>query len=285
MIYLVILEILLLAGAIYIAQRNQKGRGISILVPFHCSDKESQRTKNWLWLKKYWRYHLPGAQIVMGNDPDKPFSKSVAVNDAAALATGDVFVIADADAYISIDAVLYCVEKIREARRKGQRQWFIPYRQFYRLTQEASQRVLNSPSSNPYVFPDPPCSEDVQNTHGSGPRFGHWYGAMIQIMPREAFEEVGGWDERFRGWGGEDHAAMRAMDTLYWKHKTLPGPVFHIWHPMLSPGKSGVWIDWKHRIWEGQEESGVNDELSHKYYGANGDRTRMRKLVDEGLKR
>ena len=68
---------------------------------------------------------------------------------------------------------------------------------------------------------------------------------MIQIMPSEAFWEVGGWDERFRGWGGEDHAAMRATDTLYWRHKTMPVQVLHLWHPMISPDGTSDWVHWR----------------------------------------
>lgn len=267
--------------------RRRKGYGISILVPFHCPDDSNQRAINWKWLKSYWHYHLPGAEIIMGedrqsrNNPSIPFSKSVAVNNAASKASGDIYVIADADAYIAIDSVVECVDKIRKEREKGFKLWFIPYRQFYRLTQEASQLVLQSDHKNPYSFPIPPSSKDIQNMFGSGPRYGHWYGAMLQIVPREGFEEVGGWDERFRGWGGEDHAIMRATDTLYWRHKTLPGAVFHIWHPMLSPSSTDVWVDHKDRVWEGQKSSGVNDNLSGRYYGANGNKQRMHRLVDE----
>jgi len=209
-----------------------------------------------------------------------PFSKSAAVNDAASRATGDIFVIVDADGYVDADAILHCAREIRSARTKGHRQWYVPYRQFYRLTEDASQDVLHSSPENPYQFSTPPPPECIQDTSGS--QHGHWYGAGIQIMPREAFEEVGGWDERFRGWGGEDHAAMRAMDTLYWRHKTLPIQFLHIWHPMLSPAGAAPWVDWRYRMWENQHRHGINEDLSGRYYGAYGDVKRMRKLVDEG---
>ncbi len=237
-------------------------------------------------MNKYWKCQLPGAEVLQGHDHSHhlPFSKSVAVNEAVSRATGDILVIVDADGYVSAKAVLTCAKRIRQARKRGHRLWFIPYRQFYRLTMNASQRVLNSDPCNPYTFPTPPCPDDVQDTSGS--MHGHWFGAMVQIWPREAFDEVGGWDKRFRGWGGEDHAAMRACDTLYWPHKTLPGQVLHLWHPMITVTATGPefapWVHWERRVWENQTESGANDELNGRYYGANGDRKRMRKLVDEG---
>lgn len=265
--------------------RHRGGSGLSILVPFHCSLDQHQRAENWAWLRKHWECELPHAQIVMGDDPTSsqdpsiPFSKSAAVNDAASRAKGDIFVIIDADGLIDTASILHCAEKIREAEKKDRRLWYVPYRQFYRLTEKASRRVLQSPPCESLEFPVPPPPCDILNTSGS--QHGHWYGAGIQIMSRSAFWEVGGWDERFRGWGGEDHAAMRAMDTLYWRHKTLPGQFLHIWHPMFSTLETASWVDWKDRVWENQISAGANDALSGRYYGAYGDRKRMRKLVNE----
>jgi glycosyltransferase involved in cell wall biosynthesis len=213
------------------------------------------------------------------HDESVPFSKSVAVNDAARKAKGDVFVIVDADGYVSADAVLLCAKQIRRARAQKHRLWYVPYRQFYRLTEDATARVIESDPKKPYVYATPPHDQCILDTSGS--QHGHWYGAMIQIMSREAFDAVGGWDPRFRGWGGEDHAAMRAMDTLYWRHKTMPIQVLHLWHPMFSPEGTSAWVDWRYRMWRGQTKAGANDDLSGRYYGANGDPVRMRKLVNE----
>ena len=282
--------IILAIGAIIVLSflfRKAKGHGISLLVPFHCPDQGSHRAKSWRWLEQYWKEQLPGAEIIIGEDPTvwlhpkTPFSKSIAVNDAASKAKGDIFCIVDADGYISADAILHCAMEIREARKQKRKLWFIPYRHFFRLTEEASQLILQSDPSNPYVFSMPPPPEALQRTTGA--QQGHWFGAGIQIMPREAFEEVGGWDPRFRGWGGEDHAAMRAMDTLYWRHQTLHQQFLHIWHPMLSPTGAGVWVDWKQRMWENQENAGANDGLSGRYYHAQNDPILMRKLVNEGI--
>jgi hypothetical protein len=262
----------------------RRGRGVSILIPFRCPDRGNPRVRNVEWLKSYWKAQLPGAEVVMGDDPetDLPFSKSVAVNNAAAKARGDVFVIADADGYVSADSVMHCVEEIRSARKKGQRLWFVPYRLFFRMTEEASRLLLASDPRSPFPFSEPLAQEHVLGD--TDPAVGHWYGAMLQIMPREAFEAVGGWDERFRGWGGEDHAAMRAMDTLYGPHKTLPGQVLHVWHPQIGPKGAAAVVHWKERMWEGQDDTGVNDKLSNRYYAAQGRPKVMRALLDEGKK-
>lgn len=266
---------------LYVLRR--KGHGISIVIPFRKSKKYPRQTENFKWLRKYWRKQLPGAQIVVGTDRSEQlsFSKSAAVNDGVSRATGDVLVIVDADGYISVDAVLYCAKEIRRAREEGHRLWYVPYRQFYRLTEQASNKVLESCPCDPYLFPTPPNPEDIQSRLGSGAGRGHWYGALIQIVPREAFDCVGGWDERFRGWGGEDHSIMRATDTLYWRHKTLPGQVLHLWHPMFSDEGLGDWFAWSKRLWDDQEKAGSNFKLAGRYTRANGDRKKMQALVDE----
>jgi glycosyltransferase involved in cell wall biosynthesis len=269
------------AASVGFAFHKRRGHGISVIIPFRASN-DIQRIKNILWLTRYWRKALPGAEVIIGKDSlfDQPFSKSVAVNSGVAKSKGDVLVIVDADGYISADAVLHCAEEIRDARKRGQKLWFVPYRKFYRLTQCASHFLLQSDPDNPFRFPDPLPEEFVLGD--TDPAVGHWYGAMIQICPREAFETVGGWDERFRGWGNEDHAAMRAMDTLYGPHKTLPGQVLHVWHPQIGPQGKQAQVHWKERMWAGQDEPGINDKLGGRYYGAYLNPDKMRKLLDEG---
>lgn len=245
--------------------------GISLLVPFKPDNEE--RRKVWAWLSEYWKHELPEAEIVIGTDHELPFSKTTAVNRAARKARGDIFVILDADTYIPGHVIRDAVARIRKARRKGHHLWFIPYRRVYRLTELATHKVLRSDPAHPYRFPSPPCDFDVEGTEGSA--FGHRFGALIQIVPREAFELLGGMDERFRGWGGEDIAFVRALDTLYGKHKTTPNDVLHMWHP-----KHGT--SWHTRRWSGQSRPRINDRLAMNYNTATGDRKKMTELIESG---
>lgn len=278
------LGVLMIAGLLSLLGRP--GRGISIIIPFRAPSVPDERVRNIEWLKQYWHTHLPGAEVIVGEDPDKcrAFSKAVAVNCGVAKSRGDVLVIVDADGYLPAESVLHCAHEIRNARRRGHRLWFMPYRKFYRLSNDATKRLLGSELRDPYVFPEEIDPKDILNLSDANPSIAHRYGALIQIIPREAFYIVGGWDERFRGWGGEDHAAMRATDTLYEAHKTLPGRVFHLWHPMLGTGGKADLVSWKERRWEGQEDSGINNELSYRYYHAYRKPGIMRKLVDEWIR-
>jgi glycosyltransferase involved in cell wall biosynthesis len=261
-----------------------KGNGISILVPFYSSPSANQRTLNWNWLYEYWKFHLPGAEIIMGIDEkvninNQPFSKACAVNYAAKRALGDIFVIADADGYISTDSVLKCAMEIRKARKKKHTLWFIPYRKFFRLNESASKKLLQTNSNNKYHEPETDEILITKDFNGlSGSVHGHRYGALFQIMPREAFKITGGWDERFRGWGGEDVTAMRVMDTLYGPHKTLPSSVSHIWHPFVTVENNQKIIS---RIWDNQENYKSNGNLSNRYFRALGNVEKIKALVNE----
>jgi hypothetical protein len=172
----------------------RRGQGISLLVPFR-SDS-AHRTRVWEWLHAYWEHELPGAEIVMGSDEHRPFCKTAAVNRAFRESHGDIVVILDADAYLPGSVILDCARRIRSARRRGRKLWFIPYRHFYRMTEAATEDIVESEPDNPLRVPDPPPHDLVEDPINSA--YGHWFGALIQIMPREAFEAAGGMDETIR---------------------------------------------------------------------------------------
>lgn len=266
--------------------RRKRKLKISLLVPYRRETGSPHREALWAWLKAYWKYELPEAEIVVGSDRKgrgKPFSKSAAINDAFKRSRGDVVVILDADTYISGDVIRHCADRIRSARSIGIRTWFVPYRHIYRLTLEATSKVLGSSPCYPTRFPSPPLANDIEDMSGSA--FGHKYGALIQILPREAFDTVGCMDTRFRGWGGEDVSFLRALDTLWAQHKNMPGDVLHLWHPKLHQGSvPSTGGSWKVRLWQGQNEPNANAWLSIKYNDATGRPSEMRPLVDAGCK-
>lgn len=249
---------------------RKRGHGISLLVPFRSDN--GRRAETWQWLNEYWRHELPGAQIIIGTDDHPAFCKTAAINRAADKARGDIFVILDADCLVAGDVIEYCATEIRNARKRGNRLWFMPYRRFYRLTDTASREILSSDPANPPRFyaAGPP---NYRLMDSKSIDQAHWFGALIQIMPREAFEMVNGMDTRFHGWGGEDVAFMHAVDTLYCQHKTSPNGVIHLWHPTI-----GATI--KDRMWTGQTKPGANGNLAAQYFRAMGDAGKMRELVD-----
>lgn len=247
---------------------------ISLLVPFRANKNSPHRARIWNFLRTYWSWELPDAEIVIGRSKSRVFSKTEAVNDAARRARGRVLVILDSDVYLRGEVILKAARDIEEAARKGHNLWFVPYRRLYRLTESASELVLSSNPVRPKRFPSPPDKADVESMIGSG--HAHHYGAMIQILPRAAFFAVGGMDVRFCGWGSEDVSFVYAVDTLWGKHKTLKADILHLWHPVYGKALSD-------RAWEDQGAAGGNGNLGMRYSRARGDVAKMRALVDEGL--
>lgn len=268
---------------------RRKRKQISILVPFQTT--EPFRVQSWEWLRQYWEAQLPHAEIVIGKDRKsrkrwyrrhpKPFSKSAAINYAAKRARGDVFFIVDSDVWLDAAAIESGAERIRMAVSSGVHLWYMPYRRLFRLTTEASQLVLESDPKRPFWYRTPPLPQDVLGMDGS--TFGHRFGAMAQLLPRAAFELVGGWDKRFRGWGGEDGSFMRAVDTLWGPHYNLPNEVLHLWHPKLHAGSyKDISHDHHVRVWAGQTTPQANDALAREYIAATWDEERMHELVKAG---
>jgi predicted glycosyltransferase involved in capsule biosynthesis len=251
-------------------RRKRIEKKISLLVPFKTDGAE--REANWQWLKCFWESAMPDAEVIVESDDGIPFCKTAAVNRAFARSRGDIIVILDADCFINPEAIRECADRIREAIDRNQALWYLPYRRFYRLTEEATAWLLGLDPEvmGFFEFVDPPehMYHNAPTISGS-----HWWGALIQVMPREAFIAAGKMDERFKGWGGEDASFMHALDTLYGQHRTLDAPVFHLWHPTIP----GVWKGT--RQWFGQMRPEINDQLAGKYIDALGDRLRMSKLV------
>ena len=168
--------------------------------------------------------------------------------------------------------VVDCAKQIRDARERVKPLWFIPYRRFYRLNPEGTYRLIASDPAHSLQFTDP-LQKSFQDTHDHGAvSSGHHWGALIQIMPREAFLAVGGMDEGFRGWGSEDVSHMYAVDTLYGRHRTYNAPVYHLWHPTTQGSYKGT------KQWEDQPKTEMNNVLAAKYVRALGNREEMRKL-------
>lgn len=242
---------------------------ISLLVPFR--DDGGHRAHLWDWLRQYWETHLDSVEIIEGHYDGPIFSKSAAVNDAAKRARGRIFVVLDADAYMDCRGLQACADAIDTAVRAGRRLWYMPYRELFRLNRETTEDLLKTDPTGPYEVPTPPpvswrVSDDDSHSYG------HRFGAMVQMMPREAFAMVGGFDEGMVGWGSEDISMLRALDTLYCQHEVAKGDVVHFWHE--RPGK-----DPASRFWHGQSFP-ANSRLAQRYALAVGEPEWMRNLVE-----
>lgn len=234
---------------------------LSFLVPFRDADGTRTQSKDWILAR--WQHFHPDAEfIVAPDDGVDPFNKSMAVNAAARQATGDVFVILDADSWINERAFLEAVLKLNRYP------WVIPAHRSFRLTKVFSEQLLSLPPDTEEL---PKLVNRRSNVEQSGLVAG-----FCHIVPRKGFEMVGGMDERFRGWGGEDTCFTRALDVVWGRHIKMPGVVMSLWHDRPR-GVGG-------RTWQGQtaEHYAYRQELG-KRYGEARTKGKMLELLSQGV--
>jgi pyruvyltransferase len=265
-----LLEALRTAVGIDLGQ-DRRDPQVSLLVPFR--DDGEHRSRVWKWLRQRWRIAYPDAEIVMGRDASPIFCKAAAVNDAASRARGRTLVILDADTWLPPATVSGCADRIDAARTARRRAWFMPYDRIHRLSHETTLGLLDAEAG--VEMPLPPPRDWCEEIGEGSSSMAHSFGALAQIMPREAFLSAQGMDERFsEGWGGEDGSFLRALDTVWKQHEVVSGDAVHLWHATRGN-------DWRDRKWAGQTRPNANSRLSHRYTQAASDPGAMRGLCDE----
>lgn len=148
--------------------------------------------------------------------PQLPFNRSWALNVGANVASGRIVVLHDADMVVPAGFAAAIHETI-----------------------QGSVEALRLPRFIFYL--DRPSSELVQQT-------GRFNGVrqvdrIVQNNPtpmaitREAYRRIGGHDESFYGWGGEDNEFLDRVRTLNLSEGAFL-PVFHLWHEE-APNRSG----------------------------------------------
>ena len=209
---------------------------LSFLIPFR--DVDGTRTAGHQWLLKRWQHFYPEAEFCIASDDGvDPFNKSLAINNAAKQATGDIFLILDADTWVEPKWVNEAIARIADGIP-----WVVPCIKNMRMKQDFSEQLMKLDPTGPL----PPIQN--RNAETVGPVVG-----FLHIMPRKAFEAVGGYDERIRGWGGEDTSFTWAMDIINGRHRKLHGVAMCLWHERPRD-KS------KFRIWYGQDRTHQDDK-------------------------
>lgn len=81
----------------------------------------------------------------------------------------------------------------------------------------------------------------IANVTNRSSRGGVNFAGGMCMFSRSAFEQIGGWDERFVGWGGEDEALCHKISKILQKdrYKTLDFTSFHLYHARSHMIKKG----------------------------------------------
>lgn len=149
--------------------------------------------------------------------PHMPYCRSWAFNVAARHARAPVLVLHDNDMLVPGDYAAQALGRIREGFEILNLKRFVFY-----LTPGHTQAIFERTAG----LTDAPPLAIVQNLEGGG---------SIAIT-RSAFNAIGGFDETFVGWGGEDVEFWeRASSLRVWPYASLP--LVHLWHK-AQPGKA-----------------------------------------------
>ncbi len=215
---------------------------VSVVIPFRGAD--AHRIANLQKVFGYLHATLKGAEFLIIEQDDAslirdlpelrparlklmrdagPFNKAKLLNLGARHASRDILLMCDADMIISGEALERTIAVIRKDL-----EFVRPYEHLIDLDANATGQYLSdelTPHSEPSLG-------DVAPSDRS--QFGEQLclaGGVFAIR-KNAYERLGGFDERFMGWGGEDNA----FSDLVQRHVPTAavyrgGVAWHLWHP------------------------------------------------------
>jgi peptidoglycan/LPS O-acetylase OafA/YrhL len=185
---------------------GQEGIAVECLV----IDQDSE--SHLIGLLPQWVRHVHAPQP----SPEMPYCRSWAFNVGARNARGRLLVLHDNDMLVPFDFAASLLRRVNEGFE------LVNLKRFIFFLEEVHTGKLFANSAD--LLASPPASI-MQNAQGGG---------SIAIT-REAFDRIGGMDESFIGWGGEDNEFWERAQTLrVWPYANLP--IWHLWHA-AQPGK------------------------------------------------
>jgi hypothetical protein len=162
---------------------------------------------------------LPGWVRLIQTPPptqDMPYCRSWAFNVGARSARADVLVLHDNDMMVPADYAAQIVARVALGYQVLNLKRFVFY-----LTKAHSEAFFAHTAD----LPDASPAAIVQNLEAGG----------SVAITRAGFDLIGGMDESFVGWGGEDNEFWERAQTLRaWTWGFLP--LIHLWHA-AQPGK------------------------------------------------
>lgn len=221
----------------------------SVIVPWKASS--SQRQKLWDWNKQRWTMRYgKSIEIIEGHDDSEVWSRGNARNEGVSRAKSDILILADADTVL-FDADVNSA--VRGIERNGG--WYVCHgkNRYYNLNAFWSQYYTSlSPMTE---IPEP--NRDMWDH-----KITSWAGMLA--VPREGFDACGGYDSRFKGWGYEDNAFYKALDTLYMPHKRTSGYAVHLWHPTDGDPFDQPFIEENRKLYRRYEQAANKNRIMYK---------------------
>lgn len=184
---------------------------MSVLIPY--KPDGGHRDHVFDWTMRRYKAMFPEFEVCIGEVSGEAFNRSASINAAARQATGDVFVIADADLVLAPGLIEMATLGLDRYA------FVIPYIRVAHISYAGTADLLRLP----------PETDEFDSFSIDGCREGSVGG--VGVIKRETFERVGGFDERFRGWGCEDDAFAIAVQSICGPLGRIEATIYHLWHP------------------------------------------------------
>lgn len=187
-----------------------------IIVP-RLADR-GERDRLWAYCRRHWQTELPALEIFEGHhEGDGPFNRSAAINRAAE-GDWDFAVILDSDTILDAEQVIAGIEDAEETGCL-----VLPYKLRNMLSKAGTRRILGGYRGS--------WESMIANRESNRV-------SCCVIVPRALWDAVGGFDERFEGWGGEDEAFHLACAALGGVRR-LDGANWHLHHAASPHNNTG----------------------------------------------
>lgn len=191
---------------------------VAVIIPFRDRGRDPLRLANLTRVAEHWADY--DCEIIVssdGRDGDAQFNRSAAYNRAVNQTDADIFIFSESDIIISHDQIDRAVDLAMDVPGM-----VIPFSWFMALTEADSRRVRAHE-----VDPVDCEKHPVKGHRGS-------IGA-VNVVSRQSYELVGGFDEKFEGAWYDDDAMKIAFDVAAGPTQWVEGSAYHLYH--LSGGK------------------------------------------------
>jgi len=187
-----------------------------------------------------WLSHIPSIEVVLVEQDCAPrvkaqtlpanckyyfarnrgaFNKAWGLNVGFKQSSGTVIALGDADLITDAATLMLCYGKCQSEFEAMK-----PYDRLIDLTREESQPVLDGACSIAANRNGQPRNREAIR------EFVCFCGGLFLIR-RDDYEELGGFDERFLGWGGEDDAMTAKLSRLAKRRGVVRNrTAYHLWH-------------------------------------------------------
>lgn len=184
----------------------------SVAIPWRSDN--GIRAEIFEWTMARYKALFSGVNICLGDSLEEPFNRAASRNIAVAKSHTDLIVLADADTppMLEMMSALHAINSSTP--------WAYPYDLYYSLTKQPTSDLLSTDPKGPIL--SVPLRSDFEFVMRS------WAGAIC--MRRDAYNLLGGHDERFTGWGYEDTAFSHAAVTVLGEAARIHGRAYHLWH-------------------------------------------------------